>query len=75
MVWGLCTHLGMEELVSPTIPNYCNNKGGTAVPTSVALDGPSSSEGSHQYYLFTHNNQLGLLERVAPGDDGQGSFN
>ena len=67
--------MGMEEHLSSTILDSCNRNGGTTVPASVDLDGPSSSEGSHQHYLFTHNNQLGLLGRVAPGDDGQGSFN
>ena len=59
MVWGWCTHLGMEELVSPAIPNYCNKKGGTAVPALVALDGLTSSEGIPKHKPFTHNNSMG----------------
>ena len=40
---------GMEEHVGPIVLDYCYNNGGTAVPTSMALDGPSSSKGSHQH--------------------------
>jgi len=49
----------MEEHVSLATPNYWNKKGDLMVPATVALDGPSSSEGTPQHKPYTHNNQLG----------------
>ena len=61
MVWGWCTHLGMEELVSPIVLDYCNKKGGTAVPALVALDGCTSSEGTRKQKQLKHKNPLGYM--------------
>ena len=44
-----CIHMGVEELLSPAIPNYCNKKEGTAVLASVALEGRTSSEGTPEH--------------------------
>ena len=74
MVWGWCTHLGMEELVSPAIPNYCNKKGGTAVPALVALDGLTSSEGKAITQTIHKQQFAGVNGRVAPVEDVHGSF-
>ena len=57
----------------PTL-NFCNKNGGTSGVARGALDGYTSSKGhrQHQGSLTQQSNRL--RERVAPVDDGQGSF-
>jgi len=44
-----CINMGVEEHVSPATPNFCNEKGGTAVPATVALDGRTSPEATPKH--------------------------
>ena len=70
MSWDGCTRLGPEEPVRPIVLDYCNKKGGTAVAAGWALDGPTSPKGTRQHQSESTQQSTGLLERVAPGDDG-----
>jgi len=44
------------------------------LPTLLALDGPTSSKGTRQHQGKPTQQSNRQWERVAPGDDGQGSF-
>lgn len=44
-----CIYMGVEELVGPATPNCSTEKGGTAVPASVALDGRTSPKGTPKH--------------------------
>ena len=74
MVWGWCTHLGMELHLSSIVLDYCNKKGGTAVPALVALDGLTSSEGKAITQTIHKQQFAGVNGRVAPVEDVHGSF-
>lgn len=41
--------MGVEERVGPATPNCSTEKGGTAVPASVALDGRTSPKGTPKH--------------------------
>lgn len=75
MAWQGRIYWGMQEHVSSAIPRYCNKKGGTAVETGWALDGPTLPKGTRQHQGTPTQQSNGLLRRVAPRDNRQGSFN
>ena len=62
--------MGVGELVSPATPNCSTEKGGTAAPASVALDGRTSPEGTpkHRDPLKQQSARLyGRVETVKTG--------
>ena len=75
MSWQGRIYWGMQEHMSSAIPRYCNKKGGTAVVAGWALYGPTLPKGTCQHQGLSTLQSNGLLGRVAPGDDRQGSFN
>ena len=75
MTWQGRIYWGMQEHVSSAIPRYCNKKGGTAVVAEWALDFPTLPKGTRQHQGTPTQQSNGLLRRVAPRDNRQGSFN
>ena len=75
MTWQGRIYSGIQEHVSSAIPRYCNKKGGTAVETGWALDGPTLPKGTRQHQGTPIQQSNDLLGRVAPRDDGQETFN
>ena len=67
-------HNGTKEHVrSPTL-NSCNKNGGTEGVARGALYDHTSSNGHRQHQGLSTQQSNRLRERVAPVDDGQGSF-